>query len=917
MTAQVAGWGGETMQSEPLYWLMTLPLRCLPAGWMAPALNILSAILAALTLGILARSLELAAWDRPLETLEWRSRLPLLLACVICGLEYNFWKEATAGTGEMLQLLLLAAAIGCLCKYRVTCRLRWMRAAALIWGLGMAENWMMVFTLPIFVASLFWLGKFDMLSLKTILRLALAGLAGFLVFFTLPLARSVALHVPLQCCDFCLYALKAYKSLLGTLWFEFWHLHRMELLVVTLFFFVPIFPIIFRGRDEGTRHKRSFDRLMLWGDRGKKAAFLLVCVWLAFDPLVGPRWIVLQQTGIALPLLSLDYLAALCAGFLAGDLLLALLAERDRRHHSRRFLERISRHATPILAALLIVAAAGLLVRNAPAILLANREPVAQFGELALKSLPPGGGMVLSDQPAKLQVFQATAACQGNSRWLAVNLQRLSRWDYRQRLSKTYPGEWFTEGQPNLLNQQGVVAMAAQFARTGHVYYLEDDCGTLFDTVYLDPVGSVFTVKPAPDDVLHPPRLSAATISSVEQFWNGTTPQLEAIEGIISPRSSRFDKTLHLVLACGQIQPVPPAQTRELADWYSVALNDWGVRLQQAGQITAAHHRFIQALMLNTNNIAAQMNLVCNSNLVAGNKMNLSYVRGLAAELGDFNRLTYFIYGYGMVDQPSFCYVLGVAFLDAGLPRQALEQFLRAQTLAPDVAAPKLAAADLYNHFGFGEQARRLIAEARGDMPLAQQNSLNTELSVLQAESWFAQTNAANAGTELRSLLNEHPGDVQAVSMAMRAYVSFGDYSNALRVVNSWLAANPDDLNALMGKGAVCEKLGRADDAIATYNHALSLTNAPLIRLLRDQSYVEAGKLDAAEGDLLQMDKTATNHLDTDLALAQIASRRHETNDTLVWLQRCLTNVPANSVPYQWLVGRINALKSPGTPVMR
>ena len=107
LAAKVAGWDWQPMLGQPLLWLLTLPLRALPAGWVAPALNLFSAVCAALTLGILARSLELADWDRPLQTLKsWQARLPILLACLLCGLEFNFWQEATAATGEMLQLLL-------------------------------------------------------------------------------------------------------------------------------------------------------------------------------------------------------------------------------------------------------------------------------------------------------------------------------------------------------------------------------------------------------------------------------------------------------------------------------------------------------------------------------------------------------------------------------------------------------------------------------------------------------------------------------------------------------------------------------------------------------------------------------------------------------------------------------------------
>ncbi len=112
LTAKVAGWDWTPMVGQPLLWLLTLPLRWLPAAWVPPGLNFFSAATAALTLGLLARTVQLLPWDRPWEnTNRLAGTLPVLLACAVCGLEFSFWQEATAATGEMLDLLLPAAAL--------------------------------------------------------------------------------------------------------------------------------------------------------------------------------------------------------------------------------------------------------------------------------------------------------------------------------------------------------------------------------------------------------------------------------------------------------------------------------------------------------------------------------------------------------------------------------------------------------------------------------------------------------------------------------------------------------------------------------------------------------------------------------------------------------------------------------------
>ena len=112
LAAKVAGWDWTPMTGRPLSWLLTLPLRLLPAAWIPLGLNLFSAGTGALTLGLLARTVQLMLWDRHWERENRLARiLPVWLACVVCGLEFSFWQEATAATGEMLDLLLLAASL--------------------------------------------------------------------------------------------------------------------------------------------------------------------------------------------------------------------------------------------------------------------------------------------------------------------------------------------------------------------------------------------------------------------------------------------------------------------------------------------------------------------------------------------------------------------------------------------------------------------------------------------------------------------------------------------------------------------------------------------------------------------------------------------------------------------------------------
>ena len=289
LTSKVAGWDWQPMNGQPLLWLLTLPLRLLPTGWVAPGLNLFSAVCGALTLGILARTLELADWDLPLARLGRRlAKLPIIFAVVVCGLEFSFWQEATAATGEMLQVLLFAAALLALMKFRATREFRWLQIAAGIWGVGMAENWMMLITLPLFVMILFGLGQARLLDKKIILRLALAGLAGFSVCIVLPLWNGLAPHSPWSFSEAWLNAFRNYKNLVMNIFGVFWRGNRLTSLAIIVFFLVPILPAIIRLRDTGTLDKPGVDQFQVWIYRGLRLALLLACLWLTFDPIVGP-----------------------------------------------------------------------------------------------------------------------------------------------------------------------------------------------------------------------------------------------------------------------------------------------------------------------------------------------------------------------------------------------------------------------------------------------------------------------------------------------------------------------------------------------------------------------------------------------------------------------------------------------------
>ena len=314
----------------------------------------------------------------------------------------------------------------------------------MVWGLGMAENWVMLLAVPLFVAAVIWLERLRFFRWGFILRLAGLGLTGFSVYAVLPMANGLLPHSPWTLGQAWVASLHHTKSYV-LLPHNIWRADKFAALAVAICFLVPMLSLVVRMRDKGTRYESHAGRIQLWLYRSLRLGLLLACFWLAFDPNPGARQVV-HQSGIRLPMLTLDYLNALGAAFLVGNFLLISrsvvldLHRRSRNKKPQRWLP------VSIAAAGLAVVAVGLALRNAPAIWRMNHHPLERFGDLAIKSLPAGRGVMLSDDPDKLAVFQtALARWHGTADWLAVETHALPTVEYRARLEQRLPVGWLTD----------------------------------------------------------------------------------------------------------------------------------------------------------------------------------------------------------------------------------------------------------------------------------------------------------------------------------------------------------------------------------------------------------------------------------------------------------------------------------------
>ena len=916
LTANLAGWDWQPLLNQPVTWLLTLPLRVLPAAWIPGGLNLFFVLCGALTLGMLARSVELLPWDcPPLENKEWVKVVPVLLASGVCGLELNFWQEATAGSGAMLDQLLLAAAIWCLLEYRAARDARWLNAAAVIWGVGLAQNWMMQLCLPLFVAALIGLRGVRFFKREFLLRMTLCGLAGFAIYALPPIVQGLNPYSPLSFGATWVATLKASKATSWLLLHGFLAQQRLATLVVILFYLLPILPAVARLQDRGVINKSELDRWQMRIYRMGRGVLLLLCLWLAFEPGIGPQQILRQKFGISLPLLSFDYLNALGIAFLAGNLLFVLQV-RPARSMLRGLARQINawrRHNVPFLfAGAFAVILLTLACRNAPVIWAGNHQPLENFGALAARSLPAEGGILLGNDLAKQTAVQAALPRKSRGRWQVVLLPLLPSPDYRAALERRQPRGWVDDTSRHELKVGEQFRLLAQLARTNRLFFLQPEPGQmLFEKYYSTPAGAVAELKPYQPQQFSEPSLSASALDEGENFWDAAWVKRMAAfrrpDSTGGPLWSRFGETLSRSF---YLPPLPVSQEGLLRRWYSISLNDWGVELQRSGRLPAAHRRFEQALVLNTNNSLAAVNLTCNTNLQAGNELKVGKVD---ARIKDFGQLAEIIRRCGRGDEPTICFVLGRYCQAAGLSRQAIEQLERAKTLAPTDLAPDFALAEIFSNARQDDQVFAIVNRLRTNfsaLPTNQAAPAAMKLDLLEAKSWMSQTNPANARRIWQSILARHPEDPGVASLVFSAYMNFGDFTNALQMVTNLLARTPDRPALINIQAGILIRMNQAAEAVAVLQHALAVTNAPMLRQNLAYAYLKSTNLPAAAAEYHQLEAEPPDVFAVHYGLADIAEQQHDTNLAIRHLEICLTNAPAGSPGREEVRAHLAALKN-------
>ncbi len=889
--ARVTGWDWSLPLQAPLFFALTYPVRWLPGSWQPLALNAFSAVCAALTLALLARSVALLPHDR---TVAQRQRersefsllsipaawLPPLFAVLVCGLQLTFWEHAVAGTNEALDLLVFAYAIRCLLEFRVSQRESWLCRMALVYGLGAANNWAMIGFFPCFLVALIWIRGWEFLQFGFILRMLGFGVIGLLLYLLLPLVWAwsdltnvnfgQALHAELANQKGFLLDIPALRN---------------RVVILSLTSILPVFIL-------GIRWPSSFGDTSAAGAaltnlmfRVIHLAFLAACLWVFFDQRFSPRALVTSNFGLSF--LTFYYLGALSIGYFSGYGLLVFGAARTKSKSWRRPSDAeilIERVMTGVLWLAFLAIPAGLIYKNLPWVRTNNGTALREIAEQLAKPLPPEGAVVLSDDLRALVLVEAHLSGNGSpSKQILIHSRSLPVPDYHLQLIKRYPGRWpnivsdIPEGE--VVDDSALLRMMMDLGRANPIYYLHPSFGFYFEHFYAEPRGLVFQLSPYATNQVFPPALAAAQFEANQSFWKSQQTRLSTL-----PPSGRRELLENL------------SDRAFVAQFYSRALNDWGVTLQKNQRLAEAGQWFKTATELSTNNRPAFVNLEFNQNLQTQTPRQRETLKSIEEKFGLYRSWEDILQKNGPFDHPDFCLLLGDIFAQQNLLREAALQFDRAQSLEPTNLVARLALANVYLQARQPENTLATVAAIRALKP-ADPMPADTELEVvrLEAAAHFTRTNYAAAETALLAAQAKYPDRISVLDALVMFYGKTQRLTNAFETIAKILKLSPENPQALINQATLHFNHTNYTQAISSLDRVLQkdAKNIPAL-LYRVFMNSESKNYKKALEDVDRVLELEPDHPEGLLYKGAIAIETKNYAEAVTSLNRLLKQQPSN-----------------------
>lgn len=913
--AKAAGWDWHANLIAPLHVILTYPIRWLPAGLQLFCLNLTAALCGAAALGLLARSVALLPHDRTREQraversdhsllsikAAW---LPPVLAALVCGFQASFWENAVAATGEALDLLIFAWLIQTLLLYRLDGKESRLSMFALVYGLGITNNFAMIGFFPAFLVALIWIKGRAIFNWRLLLKLVGFGLAGLSLYLLLPLFESMPEKTGYSLWEL----LRSYwgyqkTSLLG--------FPRWIALVAGLY---SVLPILFMG----IRWPAQFGDTSAAGNLLTNlmthlihAIFLGACLYIAFDPVPSPRNLAIQSYQTA-ALLPFYYLGALAIGYCSGYFLLVFGAKPGPQAWQRPSpLRKIAHGAlVAVIWAALLVVPAGLLFKNGPEVWSSAGRSIDKLSQVAAQSLPEQGAFVLSDDSFRLFALQRELLrTRPKHKYVLIDTSSFSSSEYHRFLQRTYPDQWpkfETPPRPrSSMGSEGLIQLLGSLQKKAPIIYLHPSFGYYFEFFQARPRQAVYELVPYPTNAISGPLLSPAEIKVQNEFWKSLrAPVLDPLARNAAP----FVKP-----SKGQIR-VPTLQSY-VGNAYSVSLNFFGVELQKAGDLAAAGEYFDLAAKLSPQSPIAYANREFNNSLRAGAAPAQKSNQGLEDRLGAMGGSWDFALArFGPVDEPTICYILARMFEIGSNFRQAAQLLERTIHFEPRNKSARLAYMLMCVQSMLPDVAAKAIADFRATFP-ASSLAEEEQSELLRAEAWthVIRNDVPAAERLLTDAWSKSPQRAAPWETLLDIYLKLGRITNAVHLLDQQLKVQPDNMRALVNYGYIKIQTGEVAAALPYLNRALKLNPKDEQALLnRAIAYFKSDQIDAAIADYetLRTSAKPSYQLQIRYGLAEAYFRRKRVKESLKLYKEFIATAPAGTPEIGPARERIKLLES-------
>ncbi len=889
--SKIAQWDWKPAMMEPVNFLVTLPFRGLADDSIAIALNIVNAVLGALTIGLLGRAIQLLPQNR---THEQRVRsqddsgagilqapnswIPVVLGATAFGLQLSFWEHATSFTGEMVNLFLFAYIVRGILEFRAQRpqTTSWLYKVCFAFGLAITNNWGMFGFFPIFVAALISVLGLRFFSVKLLLMMAGCGVAGLAFYLVAPLSASMVFEVQ----DSFGELLTTY---MGTQRSNFGGFPKYILLICGLTSLSPLLFLSIKWPSSTGEANAAGSKLSQFLFHLIHLLFLAVCLVVVFDPAFSPR-----ELSKSAPLLTLYFLGALCIGYFAGYCVLVFSPDQRPQPSWKRSspLKKALDGLMPWVLLLLVVGVpAGLIYKNVGFVTARNAGLLKMYADKLKSDLGEGPQTIFSEDSLTLILLESVLDEEPTDQQskLLVHHQLMAFPEYQAIASQRYGDRWVELSEealsvepinPLILNQQFQALVGAAPAHFLHLmldYRFEQFTPNLNGLSY-----EIINNRPDFSRNAEP-----ENVASSDKNWKDMRDDID-----------------RLALYCEK--EIPEAMI--VGNYFSAALNALGVEMQKLNELQAAATYFFWALELNPDNQSADLNLQFNEVLNLG--MELDKLQEDSVKVfNSFNRAQLMMVN-GPVDEIHYRTLLGknLANTEVGMLRQAIPQFQRALDLQPNNYQALAGMLQVMLQAGDMEKATELLTQLKSSFSSEEDTTLGQRQELFELEAWLllGLKQYAEAESLLNSALEEFPRNSKFLDALYNTYNASGQHQKALNVATRQLEVDSKNAQALLNQATSHILMEQYDQAIAPLDQALTISTNRLAfinrtaRINKAIALLRGGKLESARDEYLKLKEDLPTLHKIDYGLAQVYDQLGNVEEALQSYQAYFSKAPAN-----------------------